>query len=192
MLRGDVTGRIFVFDKSLGDGVWDESKGRVTILLDCSLVGEDKVGKNIGGDGTLGFVTGVTDGSSPGLLRVKERVDGEIDWVEMAWGIPDDVDGNSGERLFYVCNRIMGGKPCLVLRCGLEKDFIKSWMDNYMLFGFGVGKHEFFKALVDFRYLKLLIMRGTLMVVIDGLCRDCVDDDGRGGMPLMLCRCLEV
>eukprot|EP00956_Cyclotella_meneghiniana_P040803 scaffold205354_cov36-Cyclotella_meneghiniana.AAC.1 len=46
LLRRDVTGRVCVFDKRTGDSNFDGCR-KVTVMLDCGLVGEDKVGKSV-------------------------------------------------------------------------------------------------------------------------------------------------
>eukprot|EP00956_Cyclotella_meneghiniana_P024190 scaffold48269_cov95-Cyclotella_meneghiniana.AAC.3 len=167
LLRRDVTGRVCVFDKKTGESNVDGFR-KVTVLLDCGLVGEDKVGRCIGLSGGMKFVDGIKDGGTPGLLRYCYTAGGAVDWDGTATNVVDDV-GRGDDNLYYNCNRYVEGRPHLVMRGGLEADFIGSYIDNFQLFGEGLGKDEFLRTLVDIDFLKVILLCGTVAVVLDGL-----------------------
>lgn len=167
LVKRGALGEIYVFDKKTQES-WDPDARTVRVMLDCSLSGEDKVSKATGLGWSHKYVDGEKDGASPGVLRLYYKSTGEISWEETAWRIPDDVDGH-GDGNYYVCDRIVGGNgPQFVIRCGLERGFIDDWINNFVLFGVGLGRDEFLRSLVDFRYLKLMLLRGTVATVLDG------------------------
>ena len=132
-----------VFNKRTSDSNVDGCR-KVTVLLDCGLVGEDKVGRCVGWGEWMKFVDGIKDEGTPGLLRYCYTAGGAVDWDGTATNVVDDVGANV---LYYNCNRIVEGRPHLVMRGGLEADFIGSYMNNFQLFGEGLGKDEFLRTL---------------------------------------------
>lgn len=167
MMKGHATGGVFVFDKKKNDYSDSDDASVATILLDCGMAGVDKVSKRVCGGG-IEFINGARDGGSPCVLRLVRREGGGVDWCETAYDIDDDKEVGAGDG-FYNCDRgDKGGRPELVLRCGLERGFVESWKDSYLIFGFSLNREDFLRTLVDFRYLKLLLLRGTVMVVLEG------------------------
>eukprot|EP00956_Cyclotella_meneghiniana_P028081 scaffold64553_cov36-Cyclotella_meneghiniana.AAC.2 len=167
LLRRDVTGRVCVFDKRTGDSNVDGCR-KVIVMLDCGLVGEDKVGRCVGLCEGMKFVDGITGGGTPGLLCYCYTAGGAIDWDGTATNVVDNV-GAKGNDLYYDCNRFVEGRPHLAMRGGLEAEFVGSYMNNFQLFGEGLGKDEFLRTLVDVGFLKAILLRGTVAVVLDGL-----------------------
>eukprot|EP00956_Cyclotella_meneghiniana_P033052 scaffold92899_cov34-Cyclotella_meneghiniana.AAC.4 len=111
LLRRDVTGRVCVFDKRTGDSKFEGCR-KVTVMLDCGLVGEDKVGKSVGLCGGIKFVDGIPDGGTPGLLRYCYTAGGAIDWDGTATYVVDNVGAGDGNS-YYDCNRFVEGRPHL-------------------------------------------------------------------------------
>eukprot|EP00956_Cyclotella_meneghiniana_P007346 scaffold9977_cov68-Cyclotella_meneghiniana.AAC.1 len=111
LLRRDVTGRVCVFNKRTSDSNVDGCR-KVTVLLDCGLVGEDKVGRCVGWGEWMKFVDGIKDEGTPGLLRYCYTAGGAVDWDGTATNVVDDVGANV---LYYNCNRIVEGRPHLAI-----------------------------------------------------------------------------
>ena len=167
LVKKGALGEIYVFDKKTQE-LGDPDTRTVRVMLDCSLMGEDKVSRATGLGWSHKYVDGEKDGVSPGVSRLYYKSTGKVSWEETAWRIPDDVDGY-GDGNYYVCDRIVGGNGSqFVIRCALERGFIDNWIKNFVLFWVGLGRDEFLRVLVDFRYLTMKLLQGTVATVLDG------------------------
>ena len=83
LLWRDVTGRVCVFYKKTRDAISVDGCRKVTVLLDCGLVGEDKVSRSFELGEGMKFFDGINHGGTPGLFRHCYTTVGAVDWEGM-------------------------------------------------------------------------------------------------------------